>query len=122
MQKKSLIALIAALICGMLTGYVNLTATEVQAPMFCLLLFGFVLGLYQPKGAWRWALIVGLSVPLSYVAALISRFKVADAPHPITLLIYPTTLVVLVIPTLVATYVGVLLRRAFSAETSSAVE
>ena len=50
MSRKSVGVLILTLALSALTGYVNVTASEVQAPMLCILLFSFVTGLLQPRG------------------------------------------------------------------------
>ncbi len=105
MTRRALVALIAVLIFSVITGYINLNNNEVQPPLLCLLVFSFIAGLLQPKGAWRWALIIGLSIPTSYFIGFAIRYQVVDPPR------YPITLVVLVIPALVAVYTGVLLRR-----------
>lgn len=109
MQRKSLIVLALTLLFAAVTGYVNVTASEVQAPMLCLLTFAFVSGFIQPKAAWRWAVVIGLSIPVSTFVALAINYKLIDAPH------YPITLAVLVIPALIAAYVGVLFNRVIRA-------
>ena len=84
------------------TGYVNLTATEVQAPVGCLLLSAGILGLLCPKAAWRWGILLGLSVPLSYFFVLATNIKINEIPR------FPITLAVLMIPATIAAYCGVL--------------
>lgn len=106
MSRQSLIVLSLALVFSLLTGYVNVTATEVQAPLLCILLFSGLTGLLQPKGAWRWAALIGLSIPASTFVGLAINFHFVDAPPR-----YPITLVVLVIPALIAAYLGVLLNH-----------
>ena len=88
------------------TGYINLTATEVLPPMLCLLIGAGLLGILRPKAAWRWGLLMGLSVPLSYFFVLAVNIRVAEIPR------FPITLAVLVIPATVAAYLGVLVRAA----------
>ena len=103
-------SLILTLALSALTGYVNVTASEVQAPMLCILLFSFVTGLLQPRGAWRWAALIGLSIPASTFIGLAINFPFVDAPPR-----FPITLAVLVIPALIAAYLGVLSRRLLTA-------
>lgn len=109
-RRKGLMSRLSTLVLGLvvifsvLTGYVNLNANEVQAPMACILVFSGVAGFLQPKAAWRWGLLIGLSIPLSYFIGFAINYKVIYPPH------YPITLVVLVIPALVATYFGVFFR------------
>ena len=109
MSKKSVIVLCLALAFSILTGYINVTATEVLPPMVCILLFSFVTGLMQPKGAWRWALLIGLSIPLSTFIGLAVNFNFPDTPPR-----YPITLAVLIVPALVAAYGGSLSNHLFS--------
>ncbi|MEZ4670411.1 MAG: hypothetical protein R3E39_21095 [Anaerolineae bacterium] len=107
-SQKSIMALILALVFSIITGYVDLTATETYAPMSCILVFSFMAGFIQPKGAWRWALLIGLSICISTFVGLAINFNFADAPPR-----FPITLVVLVIPALVAAYAGVFANRIF---------
>ena len=108
MSRKSLGVLALALIFAVLTGYVNLTASEVQAPMGCILLFSFLCGFLQPIAAWRWGVLIGLSIMLSTFVGLAINYPMIDVPH------FPITLAVLVIPGLIAAYGGVLVRYSVS--------
>jgi len=108
MSRTGIITLVLVIIFSILTGYINLNANEVQAPMACILLFSFLAGMFQPKAAWRWSVLIGLSIPLSYFIGFAVKYKVVDPPH------YPITLIVLVIPALIATYIGVLAKRLIS--------
>lgn len=101
MSRRSWLTLALALVFSMFTGYVNMTASEVQAPMACILVCSFLTGFIQPKGAWRWAVLIGLSICLSTFFGLAINFKMVDVPR------FPITLVVLIIPALVAAYIGV---------------
>lgn len=107
MSRQGVSTLLLVIAFCILTGYVNLNASEVQAPMACILAFSFLAGLLQPKAAWRWGILIGLSVPLSYFIGFAINYKIVDPPR------LPITLVVLVIPALIATYGAVLLRWAF---------
>src|SRR5512143_3290632 len=100
MARKSWLTLGLALGFGALLGYIDLNSNEVQLPMFCLLLFSFTLGVCQPKAAWRWGILMGLSLPIAYFVAFATNLRVVDAPR------YPITLIVLVIPGLIAAYGG----------------
>ncbi len=105
MTRKSWLTLGLALAFGGLLGYIDVNSQEVQLPMFCLLLFSFTLGVMQPKAAWRWGVLMGLSLPTAYFVALALNYRAVDTPR------YPITLVVLVIPALVAAYGGALAQR-----------
>jgi hypothetical protein len=100
MTRKDFLVGGLALAFGTLLGYINVNSNEVQLPMFCLLLFSFTLGVAQPKATWRWGLLIGLSIPISYFVAFAINYHAVDAPH------LPITLVVLVVPALVAAYAG----------------
>lgn len=107
MSKRGLLFIGLALVLSVLIGYVNLNASEAQAPMFCLLFFGGLIGFLQPKAAWRWGVLLGLSIPLSYVIGLVLRYPIVDPPHdPLS----PLGTVILVIPATIAAYAGVLVR------------
>jgi hypothetical protein len=106
MSTKSLVTLVLTVVFSIFTGYVNVTATEVQAPMACILLFSFLSGLIQPKAAWRWALLIGLSIPVSTFVGLAVNYQFVDPPPH-----YPIFLIVLVIPALIAVYSSSLLKH-----------
>lgn len=113
-----LMLLVAAAMAAWL-GYIDQKTTEVQGTLLFLLPFGFALGALRPRHAWRWALILGLSIP---AAALIARFagvepaglvharEVTGRPLPFTYGQALTGLVAL-IPALVAVYAGAAANR-----------
>ncbi len=105
MTRRSRLVAGLALVLGALLGYLDLHSTEVLLPMLSLLSFSFVLGFLQPKTAWLWGIIMGLSLPATYGVASAVHYTAADAPGR------PITLVVLVVPALVAAYVGALAHR-----------
>ncbi len=105
MRRSPILILLLAVVFAVITGYVNVHASEVQAPLACLLMFSGILGLLAPEAAWRWGLIIGLSIPASTFFALAINFKMDDVPR------FPITLAVLVIPATVAAYLGVLAHR-----------
>jgi len=100
-------------------GYIDQRTTEVQGTLLFLLPFGFVLGALRPRHAWRWALVLGLSIP---VAGVIARFlgiepvglvharAVTGRPLPFTYRQALTGLIALV-PAFIAVYAGVAARR-----------
>ncbi len=113
MTRKDGLALELTLLFGALLGYIDLNSSEVFLPMACLLLFAFTLGAFQPKAAWRWGLLIGLSVPAAYGVASLTQLPPSDAPAQ------PLTLVVLVIPALSAAYAGVLANHLSQAASST---
>jgi hypothetical protein len=55
---------------GVLVGLMDVKATEVQLTVLLLLAFGFFAGFNQPRRAWRWAMLLGVWVPLfAFIAA-----------------------------------------------------
>jgi len=101
MSKRSLFVGSLTVLFAVITGYINVNASEVQAPLACILLFSFILGLLQRKTAWLRAIVIGLSIPASYFLAFAINVKPVDPPR------LPITTAVLVIPALVACYTGV---------------
>lgn len=49
---------------GVLVGLMDLRTTEVQLTAFLMIAFGFFAGFAQPRRAWRWALMLGIWVPI----------------------------------------------------------
>lgn len=109
MDRQTLAVSGLAVLFMLVTGYVDMHASETLATLFCLLAFGLICGLLQPKGAWRWGLLIGSSVMLAAFYARATNFTVVDAPAD------PITLIVLVIPALAAAYLGAGLRYALAA-------
>lgn len=109
MSIRSVLMLALVLAFALFTGYVNLNATEVQAPMACILAFSFLSGFLQPKVAWRWAILIAVSVPLSYLVGVAIHYPIVEPPHSAT---FDPKFMILIIPALVATYAGALLSRA----------
>ena len=53
-----------ALFLGMLVGYLDLHSDDPQFAVLLLLVFGFFLGYSHTTNAWRWALLLGVWVPI----------------------------------------------------------
>ncbi|HET7459485.1 MAG TPA: hypothetical protein VFJ74_17675 [Gemmatimonadaceae bacterium] len=90
---------------GTLVGFSDLRMEEVQPVALMLLSFGLVLGAAYPEGAWRRALMLGLSVPLAH---LVSQYTGRVLPYPVPS--FAAGFVAL-IPAFVGSYIGVGLRR-----------
>ncbi len=97
-------AWIAALAVGGFAVHVDLHNDEVQAAVLVLLVGGGLLGLLAPHRAWRWALVLGLSIILGDYAAP-QLHLIARAPEPIN-----WGSLVALIPAFIGTYVGVAVR------------
>ena len=92
-----------ALALGLGIGYVDYTATEVQATLLVLLPVAFAFGLALPRQAWRWALVLGLSIPLAHIIG--HAFNLHPPYHDMVI----ASLLAL-IPSFLAAYSGVLFR------------
>jgi hypothetical protein len=66
MTKFGITVFIGALAFGLFAAYTDFRNDEVQAPVLVVFVGSFVLGLIQPRSAWRWALLIALSLPLAH--------------------------------------------------------
>ncbi len=103
------LCLALAVIGGFLAGAVDFNNDEPQAAVIVILVFAGLLGLIQPRKAWRWALIVGLGVPIVYLIATALGYHAKSVGEPG----WYASLIAL-IPSFISTYCGVLLRKAFT--------
>jgi hypothetical protein len=55
---------VLALSAGVLTALVDTHSTEVQLPAAMLLLYAGSLGLARPRGAWLWAVLLAMWIPI----------------------------------------------------------
>lgn len=88
---------------GALIGYGDYYASEVQGSVLLLLLFPFGLALTEPRGAWRWGLLVGLGVPCAHLLGLALRLP---PPYPVQPNVLATFLAL--IPALLGAGIGAL--------------
>jgi hypothetical protein len=103
-QNAIVTALAAAM--GLGIGWLDLHTTEVIVTIVPLLLAGLLLGLLQPRAAWRWALLLALGLP---VMEAIGRVLHVRTPEPIRL--DPRIALVALAFALVGCYSGVAVRR-----------
>ena len=101
---------IVAVIGGFVAGAVDFNNNEPQAAVLVIVFFAGVLGFVQPRKAWRWAVIVGLGVPIVYLIAAAFGYQSKSVPEPG----WYASLIAL-IPAFISTYCGVLLRKIVSA-------
>ena len=102
--------MLLAAIVGALTGLIEMRAEQMQPAALSLATFACMLGAAYPDGAWRRALMLGLTVPL---AQIISTATGVALPYPLPRL---AEAFLAVIPALVGTYLGVGLRRLVDAQ------
>lgn len=95
-----------AIALGLGIGWLDLHTTEVAVTIVALVLAGMVMGLVQPRAAWRWAVLLALGLPTMAVVGYLVRLRTAE---PIRL--DPRITLVALAFALVGCYVGVLARR-----------
>ncbi len=93
---------------GAVSGVGDARFAEVRVPalIFCV---GWLLGAAQPQGAWRRALVLGLSLPLAHA---VSRATGSPLPYPTPGL---ATSFLALVPAFAGTYAGVASRRRWAA-------
>jgi hypothetical protein len=91
---------------GLGIGWLDLLTTEVSVTILALLLAGLLLGLLQPRAAWRWALLLALGLPAMAAVGKLLRVRTAE---PIRL--DPRVALVALAFALVGCYGGALVRR-----------
>ena len=101
-----IVPLLLAAVAGALTGLLEMRAEQMQSVALTIATFGFMLGAAYPDGAWRRALMLGLSVPF---AQLISTATGVALPYPVPPFVEAFLALV---PAFIGTYVGVALRWA----------
>ena len=109
---SNLAATLAVIAFGTLTGLSNLAelhSQEVQGMAMMLFMFACLVGAAFPDGAWRRALMLGLSVPFAHWVSLKTGQSLPYA-MPDT-----ATAFLAVVPAFIGTYLGVGLRRAYGA-------
>ncbi len=92
--------------CDLVIGWMNFHATDdVQAVAAALLGAGFGLGLYRPRRAWLFAVLLFLAIPLSGTYAdTLGYHPGVSKPEPL----YQS--VIALIPSLAGAYAGVAVR------------
>ena len=107
-QTPAVFHILLALALGGVAAWVDTHNDEVQPAVFCILVFTFLLGITQPRHAWRWALLTGLCIPAS--GALVRVFGWRTA-YPIDDNTVAWSFLAL-IPATVGAYAGAGARRA----------
>jgi hypothetical protein len=98
-----------AFIGAFIAGAVDFNNDEPQAAVLIIVVFAGLLGFIEPRKAWRWAIIVGLGVPIVYLIATALGYHSRGVPEPG----WYASLIAL-IPAFISAYCGVLLRKAIS--------
>ncbi|HMK38718.1 MAG TPA: hypothetical protein VK569_05205 [Bacteroidota bacterium] len=69
-RRPSLWPYLASLFNGVLVGYIDIGASEVQVTALLLLAFAFFSGFASPRAAWRWGLMTGIWVPAFHIGGM----------------------------------------------------
>ncbi len=105
-NRLDLLWMAAAIALGLLMAWFDLHTDDDGIIAGLMLIFGGLLGMGRPYGAWRWALGLGLLIPLNDVLT-------AAIAHPATLGNALGSLLALLFA-FIGVYAGVWLRRASS--------
>ena len=104
---STLAAFVCAICFGLFAAYVDFQNDEVQAPVLAVLAGSFIVAVIQPRGAWRWPLIVALCLPLSRTLGPMFGVypKLPATPNNFATLLA-------LIPAFIGAYLGVVVRFA----------
>jgi len=97
---------------GLGIGWLDLHTTEVTVTVVLLLAAGFALGLWRPRAAWRWAVLIAMGLPVTAAVAKVSGLRTAEPAR-----LDPRIALVALVFALGGSYTGALLRRAATAVT-----
>jgi hypothetical protein len=99
------LAFLLTMVAGVVVGATDLRSTDVQGVVAVLFSAGFFLAAWHPEGAWRRGLMLGASVPLAHVVALLTH---RTLPYTVD---HPATTLLAVVPAMLGTAVGVVVSR-----------
>ena len=96
---------VLAALCGIGIGWVDVAVNDLPLTALLVVMASMLLGVLRPGWPWRWAVMIGIFVPLEELAACALR-----TVKPTRAGIYGSFLAFL--PGIVGAYVGAFLRRA----------
>jgi hypothetical protein len=102
---RDLVCTALAVILGLVVGYLDLHVTEVVVTVVALLISGLLLGLVQPKGTWRWALLIAIGLPIMEFVAIKAGMHTAEPAR-----LDPLIALVALVLAFLGTYLGVFMR------------
>ena len=102
---RDLACTVLAVILGLVVGFVDLHVTEVVVTVVALLTSGMLLGLIQPKGTWRWALLIAIGLPIMEFVAIRTGMQTAEPAR-----LDPLIALVALVLAFLGTYLGVFMR------------
>lgn len=100
---------LAAITGAIVAGLIQIRQTNLLPTVAILLVFGLILGAMWPKDSWRWGLILGLGVPVAYIAAPWLGLAVIESSKPHILVSFFA-----ILPALAGTSSGVALRYTYN--------
>ncbi len=96
---------IASVAGAAVAGLIQIKQDQLLPTVAFLLLAGLALGAMWPHGSWRWGLILGLGIPIAYLAAPWLGVAVIESSRPHILVSFFS-----ILPALAGTSSGVALR------------
>lgn len=102
---RDLVCTAMAVAIGLVAGWIDLHVTEVIVTILTLLTSGLLLGLVQPKAAWRWAILIAIGLPIMEFIAIKFGLQTAEPVHPDFRIVLPA-----LVFTMLGAYVGVFIR------------
>ena len=93
-----------AIALGLGIGAFDYSVTEVQSTLIVLLPLTFVFGFINSRAAWRWALVIGLGIPVAHVIGHALSIQPPYTDHVVASLLA-------LVPTFIGVYSGALVRR-----------
>ncbi len=96
---------LTAILLGLLIGYADSRADEVQPAVMLILIFTFVFGFLQSRLAWWWAILIGSGIFSSYVIRLALGVTPPFSPQPNAF-----AALIALIPAFIGAYTGVAAR------------
>jgi hypothetical protein len=96
----SSIAFALSVLIGSTIGLSDLRSQELQTPAALLFSAAFVLAAWQPDGAWRRGMVLGLSVPLAHAVAHVTG---TTLPYTIS---NPMLTIAAIVPAMMGTGIG----------------
>jgi hypothetical protein len=107
MSRGNLGPVLITIVLAVFTGYLNTHTDELLVVIPWVVVATTALGIAQPRVPWVWALLIGLTVPLSLIVFYLLGLPVPYPNRPSDI----TTSFVVLVPAFVGAYVGMGIRR-----------